>query len=242
MATRPAVFSQSEQYRKGDVSQRLCTDFFKRRGWYVIPSYDYHGGDEKPPRMDGPGGAFCLPDLDVCRNGTRRWVEVKYKKRATWYRNGRQLEHGINLWLFNHHYKRVCEQSGDELYIAIHEGATDRLLVRKADELRPLAREYHGGGMGRAGMVFFPRSQLQGLAVIPIPNPEPGIVEVRALVTELRRLGPLTPDHDKCEWRCAGRPLTMTERALLWREREVAMTLLHDLDLLPWFGEIGEPK
>ena len=91
-----------------------------QRGWCVIPSYDYSGEDEHPPRMEGQAAAYILPDLDVCRQGHRRWAEVKTKARPSLGRISGELEHGIPLRHFEH-YQAVQRESGCPVYLFIYE-------------------------------------------------------------------------------------------------------------------------
>src|SRR5690606_40649353 len=89
-----AAFREKEEFRRGRNGERLVAELLQSRGWYVIPSYDYSGEDgDKPPRLQGAVDAFPLPDLDVARDGQRRWAEVKTKKRADY----RSEEHTSEL-------------------------------------------------------------------------------------------------------------------------------------------------
>ena len=54
-------------------------DWLKRRGWYVLPAYDYSGlADAKAPKFEAPPQklALVLPDLLVASSGKSKWAEV----------------------------------------------------------------------------------------------------------------------------------------------------------------------
>src|SRR3972149_1435615 len=96
VSTRP--FKETEKYKKGHTGEKIVTEMLQKRGWYVIPSYDFSGpNDDKAPKLQGLGNGFVLPDLDISRNGKRKWAEVKTKDEATFTRITQKLEHGIPL-------------------------------------------------------------------------------------------------------------------------------------------------
>jgi hypothetical protein len=236
MATSRSDFHSRPEYVKGDTSQRLCADFLMSRGWYVIPSYDFTAEETKAPRMQGTRDSFVLPDLDVSKSACRRWVEVKYKRSATWTRKTRRLEHGIDTRLYSH-YLRVEAETGCELWIAVHEGVTEKLLARRVSDLSPHIRTWEGNSQSdnrgyRKSMTYFPRSEFQHLATIPIPSPAQGIKEMRSIVASYPRnvREHLATGHSR---------LFPNEVAMLHRYPDDARTLLTDLEQLPWFNVDG---
>jgi len=47
-------FKDTPLYQKGHEGELIVSGELKRRGWFVIPSYDYSGkDDDKAPRMHG---------------------------------------------------------------------------------------------------------------------------------------------------------------------------------------------
>lgn len=115
--------------------------WLQERGWFVIPSYDYSGADgDKAPRLQGLKEGFAVPDLDVARDGCRRWVEVKSKGRANEWRKAEPWgrpnvpEHGIDYRNYEH-YLEVKRQTGDEVWIAIYEEDTGILLAAEVEAL-----------------------------------------------------------------------------------------------------------
>lgn len=152
MATSNADFRQTLEFRRGRTAEELVTEELKRRGWFVNVTADYVGVDEKAPRLHGPHEvSWILPDLDVCRAGVRRWVEVKYKSRATRTKVEQrrvlpdcELEHGIDLRLVRH-YRRVQAESGCKVWVCIYEGDTRIAWMQALDRLdQPDTR--HSGG------------------------------------------------------------------------------------------------
>ena len=161
-----AAFRETEEFRRGRNGERLVAELLQSRGWYVIPSYDYSGEDgDKPPRLQGAVTAFPLPDLDVARDGQRRWAEVKTKKRADYTRITGRLEHGIPKRHYRA-YKRVQEITGCEVWLFIYEEETGEVLFAKLDDLEAVKREYDGPKMSRGGMVFYPRDAFNVFARI----------------------------------------------------------------------------
>lgn len=158
MVTKQDAFYQTEAWAKGDKGQKLVARLLQEAGWYVLPSYDYSGQDEnKAPRLEGQHETFVIPDLDIAMAGTRRWIEVKTKKQATWTRITQRLEHGFSRrhWL---HYQHVQEITGAEVWLCVYEELSGDVLLGKIKDLAKEKREYRGTKMGQHGMVFFPRA------------------------------------------------------------------------------------
>lgn len=134
--------------------------WLQMRGWYVIPSYDYSGeGGAKAPKLQGLKAAFPVPDLDVCRFGVRRWVEVKTKEAADFtYKTGR-FEHGIEHF---DDYVRVAEETGTGAWLAIYELSTKALLLQSFAKLGAPRRSVMNGRR----MAFWPRDAFDMAATI----------------------------------------------------------------------------
>lgn len=151
------AFRETETWQKGHNGERRVAQLLKERGWYVIPSYDYSGEDgDKAPKLEGLRDGFPVPDLDIAKDGERRWAEVKTKTAASYTRVTGRLEHGIpkrHYWA----YKRVQEITGSEVWLFIYEEQTGDVLCARLDDLDAVKREYDGPKMSRGGMVFFPR-------------------------------------------------------------------------------------
>jgi len=150
------AFRESEEWKKGCMGELLIADLLKRAGWYILPSYDYSGEDEKAPRLQGALEDYVIPDLDISKNGERRWAEVKTKQSADWTRITQRLEHGIPLRHY-HHYLEVQRITGCDVWLFVYEIETGDVLYAQLDELAEDLRLYEGNKMSRGGMAFFPR-------------------------------------------------------------------------------------
>lgn len=155
------AFRELEEFKRGRAGEKRVAAALRARGWHVIPSYDYAGDDEHPPRMEGPQAAtYILPDLDLCKGGDRRWAEVKTKTAPCMGRISGELEHGIPLRHFQH-YQAVERESGAPVWLFIYEEADAKLLYQKLAELGP-GRMSFGAGMG--GMIYWLRRQFRELS------------------------------------------------------------------------------
>lgn len=141
----------------------------------MIPSYDYSGEEgDMPPRLQGEETAYPVPDLDIAKNGHRRWVEVKTKASADWTRITRQFEHGIPRRHYEA-YQRVAEITGGPVHLCVYEENTQDVLVAPLTALK-----VRFSMMGRCGMAYFGRDDLCFLFNLADPS-----------VTERRRLVPV---------------------------------------------------
>lgn len=159
-------FKDTPLYQKGHTGELLVSEELQKRGFYVIPSYDYSGEDDnKAPRMEGVNLSYVIPDLDTMKDGNRYWIEVKTKEEATFTRKTQKLEHGIPLRHYRH-YHEVEKISGCAVFLAVYEIRTGDILMAKLSNLDKHVRIYDGGKMSRGGMAFFPRDAFDLLRTI----------------------------------------------------------------------------
>ena len=150
-------FRETAKFQQGHTAELRIARMLQARGWWVVPSYDYSGEDgNKAPRLQGATQAFVLPDLDVARDGIRRWAEVKSKSSATLTRKLGRYEHGIPLRHFRS-YQEVQRITGAETWLFIYELDSHAVLWARVDDLAKHCRIYEGDKMGGGPMVFFPR-------------------------------------------------------------------------------------
>lgn len=149
-------FRERPEFKLGNNGERFVAEFLQEKGYYVIPSYDYSGEDNnKAPKMQGKKTAYVIPDLDICRAGLRRWVEVKTKTEATEFKKTGELQHGIDVRHFES-YLRVQDESGNEVYLAIYE-LTPRPVILIASLAHLEANVDHHGTSRGAKMLYWDR-------------------------------------------------------------------------------------
>lgn len=156
---RSGSFYRTPEWKLGDEGQRLVAELLRRKGYWVVPSYDFSGTDgDKAPKMIGPGPSLVLPDLDVARDGMRMWVEVKTKRNGpTLHNNTNTWEHGFSRRHFDH-YRQVQVITGNRVFVIFYEANTGRMVGHWLSRLAKLKRDSMSRRMG--AMVFFPLSEL----------------------------------------------------------------------------------
>lgn len=115
--------------RVGIEGEKLVTTFLLSRGFGIIPCYDIAGFDgRKAPRLIFGQGGLLLPDLDVCKIGTRRsWAEIKaYHGPAPNWRH-KCLVHGIPHRHFED-YLEVEKLTGNDVFVFVVEYDSGDLL------------------------------------------------------------------------------------------------------------------
>lgn len=155
-------FEETDEFVRGHNGELLVARELQKRGWFIIPSYDYKGGESPTPRMQGTSQKYILPDLDCAKGGLRRWVEVKTKGSASLHKNTNRLDHGYSS---NHHdnYLDVQKITGTEVFIAVYEIDTGEILMATLGSLDAIKRR---AAMGGKPMVFFPRDAFKLFATI----------------------------------------------------------------------------
>lgn len=155
------AFIERPEFKRGRVAELLVSTWLQQRGWFVIPSYDYAGlTHDKPPRLQGIRQAFPIPDLDICRGGDRRWVEVKAKGSAAMYWKRGVYQHGVHNY---EHYLRVEKETGSKTWLAVLElddidtpdkrGVAGQLLMQTFERLGEPQR----GPLDGKPAAFWPR-------------------------------------------------------------------------------------
>jgi hypothetical protein len=147
-------FRETDEFQRGRAGERIVADWLKRRGCYLIPSYDYAGENgDKAPKLQGTWCGYPVPDLDCARNGDRFWVEVKTKGEPAFWRKTGELRHGIELRLLES-YQSVELITGTPCWLFIYEESSRWLL---AQLLGKLASPSIGTDRGRK-MAYWSRS------------------------------------------------------------------------------------
>lgn len=155
-----ASLRETPQFKMGRRGEQVVAAMLRELGFWVIPSYDYAGPNgDRAPSLHGRDGDLAVPDLDLARNGHRRWVEIKTKSSATFTYKTRQLEHGID-WNAYQRYLDVQDITGVEVWLAFYERDTGEVLHQSLDHLATVVRRDEGTKMSRYGMAFFPRTEL----------------------------------------------------------------------------------
>jgi hypothetical protein len=123
--------SFEEALELGNMGERLVVALLQSRGCGVIPSYDFSGKHgEKAPRLTFKGFGLVIPDLDVCKTGTRKWLEVKTYRGPADNRRYKTKVHGIPKRLADD-YAAVEAQTATPIYIAVLELDSGELLVAR---------------------------------------------------------------------------------------------------------------
>ena len=133
-------------------------EWARRRGWYVLPTYDYSGrDDDKAPKLLAPPGreSLVLPDLQCVRPGETRWLEIKWKASCTRYVKGGYRTTGISLRLWEHYSQVELLTGGGVWVVFLHQEEQEIRGDSLADLHRKVSHQYDGRKMGRGGMIFF---------------------------------------------------------------------------------------
>jgi len=128
----PSNYTNSETYKIGREAERVVKRWLEKSGYCVLPACMIENGGA--PTLDGIDVKFVAPDLFIIKSGCSRWVEVKFKSTAPWYKKLKRRQHGISTRLMDN-YRRVERESGIECWIAIIEGDHEQLLLYKLSAL-----------------------------------------------------------------------------------------------------------
>jgi hypothetical protein len=149
------AFRERPEFLRGRAGEQVVAEWLKKRKCYVIPSYDYAGENgDKAPKLQGLWTGHPVPDLDVSKEGSRFWVEVKTKGYSpVWAKapGGPQHTHGIELPLLEH-YRTVTLISGSPCWLFIYEENSSWLL---GQALHVLGKPASVGSDGRGKKIAY---------------------------------------------------------------------------------------
>jgi len=99
----------AESLERGRVGESRIAQFFKDKGYNVLPVYELETDTGKGPQLFTPRKGLIAPDMLVFKadKGTDKcfWVEAKHKTAFSWHRNTSRWVTGIDL----RHYRDYCE-------------------------------------------------------------------------------------------------------------------------------------
>lgn len=158
-------FRDTTEFQMGRTGEHIVADFFRAKGWFILPSYDYSGEDgNKAPKLQGFDASYVIPDLDAAKDGTRVWVEVKTKSEPVLYRKTNELRHGIDARHFWQY--RICQKiTGCSVFLVIVELSTRALLCAPLSKLIDKAEAGSGTRWGEK-MVFWPRDAFKEIGFV----------------------------------------------------------------------------
>ena len=187
-------FRDSSEWRLGRWGENEVRSWFERCGWFVVPTNCIEDGGA--PMLTGLLEARVLPDLQVARAGSMRWVEVKTKTRACYYQKASQWRHGIGLrvWL---DYVAVEHKTGQEGHLAIIQLRPERMLLLATFAALSIdAQKYHGDAMPNGErMAWFNVDRFERLDMdteCPEPAPSHGMPPPRPPTTPPPAIEPTT--------------------------------------------------
>lgn len=151
MAINVSFEDRLAQERK---TEKLIAAWFMSRGWFILPVYDYSEQDKKAPKLTAFDvvNSLVTPDLLIARDGDLKWVEIKRKTEAVFYRKAKQWRTGIakRLW---RDYQDVEKLSGQEVWLVFIHEDRDEVVGAHIAKLTPIDQEHNLSGY--SNMVYF---------------------------------------------------------------------------------------
>lgn len=91
--------------KTGKVGESLIAEYFRSKGYNVLPVYEVVVDSGKGPQLLTPDKQFITPDMLIFKMDKCFWVEAKHKTAFTWHRITNRWVTGIDL----RHYEHYCE-------------------------------------------------------------------------------------------------------------------------------------
>lgn len=172
MATKAISFSERLSF--GKIGESLIANWFKRKGYAVLPVYEKEIGTGKGPQVYLAETQLVAPDM-LCFKGRKVfWIEAKHKSVFSWHRRTQSWVTGIDL----HHYEdylRVARCSPWDIWLLfLHENDWTEepphncpvgLFGGELDYLSQHENHRHAN-WGRSGMVYWTHETLHLVALL----------------------------------------------------------------------------
>ena len=172
LASSAASFEK--QLKFGKMGESAIANWFKRKGYTVLPVYEVEMNTGKGPQVFMQSAELVAPDM-LCFNGEKVfWIEAKHKSVFSWYRKEQRWETGIDL----HHYEdylQVAEKSPWPVWLMFlhYNGYTEEpphhcptgLFGRKLSYLQEHV-SHESDRHGRHGMVYWAHETLLQIATL----------------------------------------------------------------------------
>lgn len=164
----------------GKIGESHIANWFKRKGYAVLPVYEKEISDGKGPRVFTLSGELVAPDILVfkAQSDTVYWIEAKSKSAFTWHRITEEWTTGIDLhyymeylevdalspwpvWLFFLQYRGRAKSTplGTRTPTGLYGGELTYLQAHEHHRCTPAQ-------WGKGGMVYWAEKDLRKLASI----------------------------------------------------------------------------
>lgn len=93
-----------ETFSYGRVGESRIANWFKGRGFSILPVYEIEIEQGKGPRLFTPDEQLIAPDMLIFRANGTCWIEAKHKTAFSWHRITQKWVTGIDI----KHYEDYC--------------------------------------------------------------------------------------------------------------------------------------
>jgi len=108
----------SQQLEFGQIGEGVIANWFKARGWAVLPIYEKEMHEFKGPQVFTLGQNLIAPDMFIFNGQPKNalFVEAKTKSVFSWYRKGARWVTGIDLRHYRD-YQKVEKMSPWDIWV-----------------------------------------------------------------------------------------------------------------------------
>lgn len=154
----------------GKAAETAISQWFRKKGWAVLPVYEKIIDEGKGPQVFLPEGQLIAPDLLVFKSDAAIWIEAKHKTAFSWHRLTNRWVTGIDL----RHYADYCRIDDCTPWpvwlLFLHEGGAAKdslygsspsgLFGNKLSFLRN-NENHRSTNWGKSGMVYWAITSLK---------------------------------------------------------------------------------
>lgn len=165
-----------QKYAVGKIGESLIANWFRGRGFNVLPVYEKEIKENKGPTLFlAEGGSLICPDMLVFKPGKTLWIEAKHKTAFSWHRITQRWVTGIDLRHYSD-YLKVAEGQWPVWLLFLHQDGTAKdtpeglisptgLFGNDIKVLKTI-ENHRSDKYGRSGMVYWSHDKLKQIAIL----------------------------------------------------------------------------
>jgi len=166
------VVSFDEQLKIGQTAEGKIAQWFKSKGFTILPIYEKVLDTGKGPQLFLPDTALIAPDMLIFKGEKTLWIEAKYKTAFSWHRITQKWVTGIDIKHYGDYIKVNNSTEWPVWIVFLHEGGQAKDSPENSpkglygNELSYLcANENHRSkNWGNSGMVYWAIDKLKLLS------------------------------------------------------------------------------
>lgn len=149
--------SFDKQFEFGKIGESYISNYFKAKGYAVLPIYEKEISEGKGPAVFFPDEEVIGTDMLIFKEDKTLWIEAKHKSAFSWHRLTQKWVTGIDIKHYNNYLKLQEKTQWPVWLLFKHNGGQDSPKGLFGNNLKVLSvcENHRHSGWGKYGMVYW---------------------------------------------------------------------------------------